>query len=113
MAKNVRTAATKIRVCGVSHVATILKQGHNMNTLSIPLPNNLEQQLLNYCQQHQRSKTEIIYLALERLFATSNKPLTPYELGKEGFGADDIHEGDIAQNTKSLLKARFAPNADS
>lgn len=84
-----------------------------MNTLSIPLPNNLEQQLLNYCQQHQRSKTEIIYLALERLFATPNKLLTPYELGKEGFGADDIHEGDIAQNTKSLLKARFAPNVDS
>jgi hypothetical protein len=32
---------------------------------------------------------------------------TAWELGKEGFGADKTHEGNIAQNTKSLLKARF------
>jgi len=83
-----------------------------MNTLSIHLPDNLEQQLTFYCQQHQSSKSDTIRLALERLFMTTNKSLSPYELGKGGFGSDQTHEGDIAQNTKALLKARFTPNAD-
>lgn len=55
-------------------------------TLSIQLPDSLEQQLIIYCQQHQLSKNEMIRLALERLLITANKPLTPYELGKDGFG---------------------------
>lgn len=42
----------------------------------------------------------------------TNKPLTPYELGKNGFGSDQTHEVDIAQHTKDLLKARFTNNAD-
>ncbi len=81
--------------------------------LSIQLPDNLEQRLTLYCQQHQLSKTETIRLALERLLTASNSPLSPYELGKEGFGADQTHEGDIAQHSKALLKARFTGNADS
>lgn len=81
-------------------------------SLSIQLPDNLEQQLIIYCQQHQLSKNETVRLALERLLTTANKPLTPYELGKDGFGSDQTHEGDIAQHTKDLLKARFTNNAD-
>ena len=81
-------------------------------SLSINLPDNLEQQLIIYCQQHKLSKNETIRLALERLLITTEKPLTPYELGKDGFGADQTHEGDIAQHTKTLLKARFTSNAD-
>lgn len=81
-------------------------------SLSIQLPDNLEQQLTIYCQQHHLSKNETIRLALERLLTTANKPLTPYELGKDGFGSDQTHEGDIAQHTKDLLKARFTNNAD-
>lgn len=42
---------------------------------------------------------------------TTKKSLTPYELGKDGFGSDETHEGDIAQNSKAFLKARFK-NAD-
>ena len=73
-------------------------------SLSIQLPDNLEQQLIIYCQQHQLSKNETIRLALERLLISTNKPLTPYELGKDGFGSDQTHEGDIAQYTKDLLR---------
>jgi RHH-type rel operon transcriptional repressor/antitoxin RelB len=73
-------------------------------SLSIQLPDNLEQQLTIYCQQHHLSKNETIRLALERLLTTANKRLTPYELGKDGFGSDQTHEGDIAQHTKDLLK---------
>ena len=81
-------------------------------SLSIQLPDSLEQQLTVYCQQHKLSKNETIRLALERLLTTANQPLTPYELGKEGFGSDQTHEGDIAQQSKDLLKARFSKNAD-
>ena len=81
-------------------------------SLSIHLPDNLEQELTVYCQQHQLSINETIRLALERLLTTANKPLTPYELGKDGFGSDQTHEGDIAQHTKDLLKARFTNDAD-
>ncbi len=82
-----------------------------MNTLSIHLPDNLEQQLSIYCEQNHRSKSEAILFALENLFSTTKKPATPYELGKDGFGSDETHEGDIAQNSKTFLKARFK-NAD-
>jgi hypothetical protein len=79
-------------------------------TLSIHLPDKLEQQLAIYCQQHHLSKSETIRLALYRLIS-ANEPISPYELGKDGFGSDQTHEGDIAQNTKALLKARFTNNA--
>jgi hypothetical protein len=39
--------------------------------------------------------------------------LSPYELGKDGFDTDQTHEGDIAQHSKELLKARFHKNIDS
>jgi hypothetical protein len=81
-------------------------------SLSIQLPENLEQQLRVYCQEHHLSINETIRLALERLL-TTNLPLSPYELGKDGFGADQTHEGDIAQHSKELLKARFHKNIDS
>lgn len=87
------------------------KRGAIMS-LSIHLPDDLEQQLTIYCQQHHLSKNETIRLALERLLTTIEKPLTPYELGKNGFGSDQTHEGDIAQQSKALLKARFTHNAD-
>lgn len=80
-------------------------------SLSIQLPNNLEQQLTLYCQQHQLSINETIRLALERLLTATNKPLSLYELVKQGLGADETHKGDIAQHTKELLKARFSKTA--
>ena len=78
-----------------------------MNTLSIHLPDNLEQQLSVYCEQNHRSKNDVMRFALESFFSTTKKPATPYELGKDGFGSDETQEGDIAQNSKAFLKARF------
>jgi hypothetical protein len=53
-------------------------------SLSIQLPDNLEQQLSVYCQEHHLSINETVRLALERLL-TTNPPLSPYQLGKDGF----------------------------
>jgi predicted DNA-binding protein len=36
--------------------------------ISLRLPNNLEQQLINFANQTHRTKTEVVRLALERLF---------------------------------------------
>lgn len=44
-----------------------------MNTLSIHLPDNLEQQLSVYCEQNHRSKDEAICFALELFFANQNQ----------------------------------------
>lgn len=82
-------------------------------SLSVQLPDKLEQQLSVYCQEHHLSINETIRLALEHLLTTEQPALSPYQLGKDGFGADQTHEGDIAQHSKELLKARFNKNADS
>jgi len=74
-------------------------------SLSIQLPDNLEQQLSVYCQEHHLSINETIRLAVERLL-TTNPPLSSYQLDKDGFDTDQSHEGDIAQHSKELLKAR-------
>ena len=58
-------------------------------SLSIHLPDSLEQQLAIYCRQHQLSKNDTIRLALERLLTSDNPALSPYELGKDDFGADE------------------------
>ncbi len=80
--------------------------------LSIEL-NDLEQELNIYCKAHQCSANEVVRLALKRLFSATVEPkLSPYELGKDGFGSDETHEGDIAQNSTAFLRARFK-NADS
>jgi hypothetical protein len=72
-------------------------------SLSIQLPDNLEQQFSVYCQEYHHSINETVRLAL----------LSPCQLDKDGFGADQTHEGNIAQHSKKLLKARFRNNADS
>jgi len=44
-----------------------------MNTLSIHLPDNLEQQLSVYCEQNHRSQSEAIRFALESFFLGINQ----------------------------------------
>lgn len=61
-----------------------------MNTLSIHLPDNLEQQLSVYCEQNHRSKNDVMRFALENFFSTTTeKSATPYELGKDDFSSDE------------------------
>lgn len=78
--------------------------------LSIDLPKILEEQLVSYCHAHGITENEVVQRALYRLLNDSLSP-TPYELGTEGFGADHTHSGDIARNTKHLLRERFRASA--
>jgi Arc/MetJ-type ribon-helix-helix transcriptional regulator len=76
-------------------------------TLSVRLPASLEQKLTAYCAAHHVSRSEAIKEALDRFLSEGVPAKTPYELGKEGFGADHIHGGDIARASKRLLREKF------
>ncbi len=80
-------------------------------TLSVRLPSNIEQQLAAYCAAHKVSKSEAVKCALERFLSAEAPQPTPYELGKDLFGADTTHVGDIARHSKRLLRERFRAKA--
>lgn len=73
--------------------------------LSIDLPKTLEERLTAYCALQGISRSEAIKRALNKLF-NENLP-TAYDLGANEFGADQTHSGDIARNSKHLLRERF------
>ncbi|WP_328984101.1 hypothetical protein [Thiorhodovibrio winogradskyi] len=75
-------------------------------TISIQLSSRLQAQLIAYCHIHQLSENQAIEQALLRLLDESRKP-TAYELGADGFGADQTTTGDIARNSKGLLREHF------
>jgi len=80
-------------------------------SLTVRLPLRVEQELKAYCVARHITKTEAVRDALERLLSESSGQVTPYELGKEGFGADESKRGDIARNTTRLIRERFRGKA--
>lgn len=75
-------------------------------TLSIRLPTSLEERLAAYCRTHGVSESQAVEEAIRQLLGDATEP-APYDLGAEGFGADRSHSGDIARNSKNLLRERF------
>lgn len=78
-------------------------------TLTVRLPERVEQELAEYCVQHRITKSEAVKLALDRLLAASAGKPSPYELGKDLFGAhtDAAPTEDAARHSKRLLRERF------
>lgn len=79
--------------------------------LTVRLPPRVEQELKAYCVTRRITKSDAVKEALERLLAESSGQATPYELGKDGFGADETRRGSIARNTKRLIRERFRGKA--
>ena len=75
-------------------------------SITIDLNPSLEKELASFIEREKIDVSLLFQQFLEDLMREKHQP-TAWELGQEGFGADKTHEGDIAQNTKSLLKARF------
>jgi len=75
-------------------------------SLSIQLPAILEERLVIFCQAHGITEDQAIQRALEQLLS-ENGSLAPYDIGVEGFGADHTHSGDIAINSRRILRERF------
>lgn len=80
-------------------------------SLTVRLPPRIEQELATYCVSRRITKSDAVKQALERLLAEDARALSPFELGKDGFGADDSKRGDIARNTKRLIRERFRGKA--
>ena len=76
-------------------------------TLSVCLPASLAQQLTAYCAVHHVARSEASKGALDRLLAAGVPAKTPYELGQEGFGADHLHGGDLARDSKRLRREKL------
>ena len=79
--------------------------------LTVRLPPRIEEELKAYCVAHRISKSDAVKEALQRLLSEAPDQASPYDLGKDGFGADDSPAVDIARNTKRLLKERFRGKA--
>ena len=75
-------------------------------TLSIQLPTILQERLTAYCRTHGVSEVQAIEQAITHLLDEVAAP-TPYDLGVLGFGADQTKSGNIAQNSKRMLRERF------
>ncbi len=80
-------------------------------SLTVRLPPRVEQELKAYCVTRRITKSDAVKEALQRLLSETAGQATPYELGRDGFGADDSQRGDIARNTKRLIKERFRGKA--
>jgi len=78
-------------------------------TLTVRLPNRVEQELAEYCIKHRLSKSEAVKLALDKLLAASAGKPSPYDLGKDLFGphTDATPTEDTARNSKRLLREHF------
>jgi hypothetical protein len=75
-------------------------------SITINLNPSLEKELELLIEKENINVSLLFQQFLEGLIKEKRQP-TAWELGRDGFGADQTHEGDIAQNTKALLKARF------
>lgn len=73
-------------------------------TLTVRLPERVEQDLAEYCVAHGVSKSDAVKRALEELLQTPDK-------GKadliHAFIGCDTNPGDVARHTKRLLRERF------
>lgn len=70
---------------------------------TIQLPDSTDTKLTEYCKAHGITKSEAVRRALDSFLDATPNP-TPYELGKDGFGADKTHSGDIARHSKRLFR---------
>jgi hypothetical protein len=75
-------------------------------SLSVKLPKILEERLASFCHAHGITEEQAIQRAVQQ-FLSETVSLTPYDLGVEGFGADQTHSGDIAKNSRQMLRERF------
>ena len=73
-------------------------------TLTVRLPERVEQELAEYCVAHGVSKSDAVKRALEELLQTSGKGKA--DLNHPFVGCDTT-AGEVARHTKRLLRERF------
>jgi len=78
-------------------------------TLTVRLPDRVEQELAEYCVKHRVTKSEAVKRALMDLLAVNAGKPSSYDLGKDLFGprTDAGPVEDVARHTKRLLREHF------
>ena len=81
-------------------------------TLTVRLPDRVEQELAEYCVKHHISKSEAVKQALIDLLAVNAGKPNAYDLGKDLFGpqTDVAPTEDIARHSGRLLREQFRGN---
>ena len=79
-------------------------------TLTVRLPDRVEQDLAEYCVRHGLSKSDVVKEALSRLLSESPRGSSAYDLGRDLFapppsGPEPLE--DVARNSKRLLREHF------
>jgi hypothetical protein len=77
-------------------------------TLTVRLPDKVEQELADYCVKYRVTKSEAVKRALKELL-TANSGKSAYEMGKDLFGpqTDAKPVEDVARHSKRLLREHF------
>ena len=78
-------------------------------TLTVRLPDRVEQDLAEYCVKHRLTKSEAVKRALINLLSANAGKPGAYDLGKDLFGphTDAAPTEDIARHRKRLLREHF------
>ena len=80
--------------------------------ISVRLPPRVEQRLAEYCVTHKVSKSEAVKRALEGLFDASGPAPDAYKASARFRGSDST-PGDVARNSKKLLRRHFRGRSSS
>jgi len=77
--------------------------------LSVRIPQAVEQELAEYCVKHRVSKSDAVKQALNEFLALKAGDRSPYELARDLIAPETYERptGDVARNTKRLLRERF------
>ena len=73
--------------------------------ISVRLPPRVEQKLAAYCVAEKVTKSEAVKRALEQLFLEQKVPVASSPAARRFIGSDK-RPGDVARNTKRLLRER-------
>lgn len=78
-------------------------------TLTVRLPQRIEQELAEYCVKRRLTKSEAVKQALVDLLAANAGKPSAYDLGKDLFGpqTDAPPTEDIARHSARLLREHF------
>ena len=78
-------------------------------TLTIRLPQVLEEKLMHYCVAHGINRSEAVERAIAHLVMAERVTPTAYDFGRDLFGpeTDRAPAEDVASQTKRLLREQF------
>lgn len=79
--------------------------------LSVRLAPHVKQELASFCKTRNLTRSEAVTHAIEAMIHAREGAASAWEMGKR-FRSSDPRGGDVARNTKRLLRERFGVRAN-